>query len=133
MNIVIQPSADNGGSSIIIYELWVDQGNDYTSTFTQVTGYTGKTLSYSIATLDGLTRGYLYRFVTRSLNTIGYSDFSDFGYIAYGDVPPAPNAPTMVSSTQTSLTVAWTTPPPSDLPIIGYILSMDDGINGNFV
>jgi hypothetical protein len=92
------PSPDHGGSSIIKYELWVDEGDDYFSEFTKITGYAGHTFLYSISPLDNLVRGRSYRFKTRALNGVGYSDFSDVGYIAYGDVPATPNSPTLVTS-----------------------------------
>jgi len=66
------------------------------------------------------------------LNGIDYSDFSDISYIAYGSVPNTPNAPTLVMSSRNAISVAWLPPAVSDLPIKGYILSMDDGINGEF-
>lgn len=105
MNIVIQPSMDHGGSSIINYELWVDAGDDYTSAFTKLTLYTGLSLQYGITAVDSLTKGRIYRFKSRSLNSIGFSDFSDIAYIAYGDVPAAPNQPSLVTSTKTSISV----------------------------
>lgn len=132
MNIVIQPSPDHGGASISKYELWVDSGNDFTSSFTQMSLYLGTTMTYGISPLDNLVRGRIYRFKTRAINVVGASDFSIISYIAYGDVPAAPSAPTQVSTTRTSITVAWLPPASSDLAVKGYVLSMDDGINGEF-
>lgn len=132
LNIIIKPSPEHGGSSIIKYELWADQGDDYFSDFTNVTRYAGVNLEYSISPADNLIRGRSYRFKTRALNQIGFSEFSDIGYIAYGDVPAIPIMPTLVTSTETSISVAWQPPALSDLPVLGYVLSMDDGINGEF-
>ncbi len=89
--IIIQPSPDAGGSSIQKYELWVDQGDDYFSEFRKINGYAGIELEYAVSPLDNLVRGRSYRFKTRALNQIGFSDFSDIGYIADGDVPDAPD------------------------------------------
>jgi len=97
-----------------------------------VARYAGIDLEFSISPLDNLVRGRSYRFKTRALNVIGYSEFSDIGYIAYGDVPVIPPAPTLVTSTKSSIAVKWLPPTASDLPVLGYILSMDDGINGEF-
>ncbi len=58
---------------------------------------------------------------------MGYSDFSNFGYIAFGDVPTPPGPPLRVLSTETSIQVKWTMPAISDLDISGYQLNMDDG------
>jgi hypothetical protein len=76
--------------------------------------------------------GRTYRFETRSRNLIGYSDFSEESYIAYGDVPSTPASPTLVSSTTTSISVKWTLPTVTDLDVTGYVLNMDNGKNGNF-
>ena len=99
LDIIIKPSPEHGGSSIIKYELWADKGDDYFSEFTKVTRYAGVDLEFSISPADNLVRGKSYRFKTRALNQIGYSEFSDIGYIAYGDVPAIPNIPTLVTST----------------------------------
>ncbi len=134
MKLAIQPSPDHGGSSIIKYELWVDKGDDFTSTFDKMTNYLGTSLTFDVSPLDALVKfkGRIYRFKTLALNSIGYSDFSEISYIAYGDVPGTPTAPTLVKSTKTSITVKWAPPTTSDLPIRGYILQMDDGLNGDF-
>jgi len=41
-------------------------------------------------------------------------------------------APILVSSAKTSIAVRWVPPAVNDLAILGYVLSMDDGINGEF-
>jgi hypothetical protein len=87
---------------------------------------------YSISPQDNLVLGRFYRFKTRALNSVGYSEFSDISYIAYGNVPYAPDAPSLISSSRNVIAVAWQPPAESDLPIKGYILSMDDGNNGEF-
>jgi hypothetical protein len=40
-----------------------------------------------------LVEGKTYRFISRSQNLIGYSEYSTYGYVAYGDVPEALSAP----------------------------------------
>ena len=63
LSIVIPRSTDDGGDAIIGYELWVDAGNDFTSTFTKLTGYSSNSMVY-IATqaVDSLVIGHTYRF-----------------------------------------------------------------------
>jgi hypothetical protein len=73
MTLQIPPSNDNGGTAIYKYELWVDAGNDYTSSFTKVELYTGTSQTYAITTIDGLVVGNFYRFKTRALNSVGPS------------------------------------------------------------
>jgi hypothetical protein len=129
LSIVIPRSLDNGGTPIASYELWVDDGDDYTSDFHQVSGYTSNAIIYQATVDDGLTSGKTYRFISRSVNEIGASDYSVYGYIAFGNVPEAPGSPLRVSSTETMIEVEWTAPSSSDLSIKGYILNMDDGTN----
>lgn len=98
--INVLPSSDNGGTDIIDYELWVDAGDDFSSAFTKLTNYNGASLIYGANNAnDGIVIGKTYRFKTRSHNLIGFSEFSEDGYIAFGDVPSTPAAPTRVSST----------------------------------
>ena len=109
--ITIQQSTDNGGSAIQFYELWVDQGDNYLSTFRKLADYDGISFTYyATALTDGLVLGKTYRFQTRSKNGIGYSDFSDEGYIAFANVPNTPSAPILTNSTQTSISVQWSAP-----------------------
>ena len=68
-----------------------------------------------------------YRFISRSYNNKGHSPYSSYGYIAFGDVPATLSSPTIVSSTETFIKMAWTAPLYSNLTIKGYILNMDDG------
>lgn len=111
-------------------ELWIDAGDDFSSSFTNVTGYNGQDLAYGFtAGTDGLSVGKTYRIKTRSINAIGASSFSDTTYVAFGAVAGAPGQPQRVTSTRTSITVNWTAPSSVELPITGYILNMDDGVN----
>ena len=119
---------DNGGSAILVIELWVDAGDDFTSSFTNMASYDGISPAYAASTAsDGLQPGKTYRFKSRAKNVIGYSPFSVEAYIAFGDVPNKPDAPTRVTSSLTSITVEWTPPATSELATSGYILNMDDG------
>lgn len=101
--IEIQQSSDNGGSAIQKYELWVDAGDNFASTFNPVTNYAGSSLTYGATTADGLVIGKTYRFKTRALNGINWSEFSEESYIAFGDVPNTPSQPTLVLSQRNSI------------------------------
>ena len=128
LNLLIPLPLDNGGSAIEIVELWVDFGDDFTSDFTKMTNYDGIAASYAATNAqDGLDPGKTYRFKTRASNVIGFSAFSVEAYIAFGNVPNKPAAPTRVTSTKTSITVEWLPPAVSELATSGYILNMDDG------
>jgi len=82
------------------------------------------------AAVDGVVAGKTYRLKSRSTNAVGASEYSLEAFIAFGPVPGAPGQPQRVSSTRTSLTLSWTAPTSSagDLPILGYVLNMDDGL-----
>ena len=124
-------SEDNGGTAILAMELWRDAGDDFASSFSQVSDYDGWASTYGFtAATDGLEAGKTYRLKTRSENAVGYSGFSLEAFIAFGDVAGAPGQPQRVSSTRTSLTVSWTAPETSsaDLPVLGFVLNMDDGM-----
>ena len=113
-------------------ELWIDAGGDYTSAFTQVTNYDGlaSTYSFTVAT-DSMVDGKIYRMKTRTRNAIGYSEYSLDAYIAFADLPNVPGQPARTGYTRTSITVTWTAPTVAadDIPVLGYVLNIDDGVN----
>jgi hypothetical protein len=79
-------------------------------------GYTDNALIYqATATTDLLVPGKTYRFISRTLNDVGYSEYSIYSYIAFGDVPSSPGTPTRILSTETSIKVEWTAPLETDL------------------
>jgi hypothetical protein len=59
---------------------------------------------------DGLVKGKTYRFKSRTRNDIGYSEFSIFAYIAFGNVPEMPGSANRVFSTESQISVEWTEP-----------------------
>lgn len=104
--IKIPRVSDNGGSAVIAYELYVDEGDDFTSPYSKVTNYVDNSIEYqATAATDGLEAGKTYRFYSRAQNIIGWSTDSYESYIAFGDVPNIPNAPTRVYSTKTAIKV----------------------------
>jgi hypothetical protein len=87
-------SEDNGGTAILDYELWRDEGDDYQSSFTIVGNYDGQGVIDDLTVADdGVVSGKIYRFKSRARNNVGYSDYSLISYIAFGDVSPAPGQP----------------------------------------
>jgi hypothetical protein len=83
-----------------------------------------------------LTAGTTYRFILTAENEYGPSDYSEELRAAMGELPPAPAKPykVEVKSTLNSIYVKWTAVTPIDtVAVTGYILSMDDGMNGNFI
>ena len=128
----IGQSEDNGGTAILDMELWRDQGDDYSSVFQEVSLYDGQALLHALTAVEeGLESGKIYRFKQRSRNGVGYSAWSLESYVAFGDVAGAPGQPSRVSSSRTSITVRWTAPTVAaeDLPLLGYVLNMDNGVD----
>jgi hypothetical protein len=88
----LYPSLDDGGQPITDYDLEID-GGSLTSNFTPVVGYNYSTNGFTAtidATADSLTAGLYYRFQIRSLNSMGYSPYSDIVLIGLGPLPSAP-------------------------------------------
>lgn len=126
---------DDGGSNILGYKLFADQGNDFTSPFTQITRYDGTSLQFTVTVgQDGLQVGKIYRFTSIAFNAYGDSSPSLEMIAGLGARPSAPAAPTRDSNLSEfqSMLIKWTQVTISDLPIYGYILQMDDGLNGDF-
>ena len=46
LSIVIPKCAGDGGALITSYELWVDAGDNFSSTFNQLTGYSNNSMVY---------------------------------------------------------------------------------------
>lgn len=90
MLIELYPPVDTGGSDIISFELWRDQGSS-NSAFTQVTSYTSPALTHLLkASVDGMTAGTIYQLKFRAKNVIGYSPFSKVLRVALSTKIPAP-------------------------------------------
>lgn len=75
--------AENGGSPILGYELWRDDGNngDFINLYTVDT-------MLSLSYLDmKVEKGVIYRYKYRARNVNGWGDFSDSGYLFAANVP----------------------------------------------
>ena len=82
----------------------------------------------------GIAASKIYRFVLVASNQLGDSDYSNELIAGIANPPPAPLTITADSllSNATSLYVTWSQVTTSDLPVLGYILYIDDGIGGDF-
>jgi hypothetical protein len=114
--ITWSPGASNGGTVVIDYSVYWDQGtNNYVLAASGVT-----TTSYTKTT--GITAGTTYKFKVKARNAIGLSaDSAEFSIVA-ATVPSAPNAPaTSVSSDTLYMTVTWSAPSDNGgLAVTGY-------------
>jgi len=126
---------DDGGSAVTAYKLYRDDGDDFTSSHTLLGNYDGSSLTYS-ATVgsDGLVSGRVYRFTYVATNAIGDSLPSNELIAGVGATPPAPSAPVKnaVLSNSTSMFISWGEVTTADLPILGYVLWIDDGLGGDY-
>jgi hypothetical protein len=55
----------------------------------------------------GIVKGETYRFRYRAKNKIGWGDYSDIGYILAAQEPSKPNAPTLVSASDTEIDLSF--------------------------
>jgi len=116
------------------YELWRNAGGTST-TYTLVSTYDGSSSQHTMSVgADSLVAGQIYKFKYKAVNAFGDSDFSDECDGGVSSFPATPTAPTKVAadSGETYITLAWTTSADTELPVIGYILNMDDGYGGDF-
>jgi hypothetical protein len=92
--------------------------------------YNGKETSVKV---PRLLPGTYYRFRVMASNSVGQSQFSKEAlYMTEVSVPAAPEAPTLLSASATSMTVEWQEPNDSGSPITDYTLEHDDGEGGPF-
>ena len=95
--------SDNGGSSIVGYELELDGGSGWQSV------YRGEDLEYLC---DQLTPGTTYRVRVAAKSAGGTSDYSESCFIVTEPVPPgAPSPPTLIDKPKAmSLHLTWAAP-----------------------
>ena len=125
----IDPS-ETGGSDILGYDLWRDDGadGDFKSLY-----HTDSILGLSYVDYDVET-ALLYRYTYRARNINGYGDFSEPGYLYAANVPSTPQAPSLIGVTSDSITLQMYSPlDTGGTNIISYLLVMDDGeLNSEF-
>ena len=94
---------DNGGSDIISYQLYVNDGTASNEPTTLVATYTSPYLmTHTITTAtDGLVSGKVYKFKFEATNELGNSESSPVSEYALCDTPSAPGAPTLLTAMTT--------------------------------
>jgi hypothetical protein len=102
ISIEVLPSDNNGGSTITAYEIW----SETDGISAEDSAYDG---SARYHTLTGLTPGAVYRISVRSMNSEGYSEFSELLEVAASSLPPTPTSlrKVMSLSSKTSIYLEW--------------------------
>lgn len=135
ITVLVPRSEDNMGSPITSYKLYIDSGDDFTSSFVEVMSYDGISDQHTLETAaDSLTTGLVYRVKSVAVNEYGPSDYSFELIVGMGQKAPAPAQVVrdVFFESPDSMRVLWTQPSDNDLPVTGYLLQMDDGLIGDF-
>ena len=120
-----------------VLKLYIGKPGDAFADFTLVTEYDGEALEYTFDITDTpayIETGKIYRIACIATNEFGDSEFTTELTVGVGDKPPAPTnfVQAALTSDPSTITVKWDKVTVSDLPILGYIVSMDDGLGGDF-
>lgn len=91
--LTLAETEDDGGAPILSYSLYHDSGNDFSSSFTKISGFTGGA-SHTVtrASLGNPSQGSLFRFRYSATNEIGESEMSQL-IVQYAPIPT--EAPTL--------------------------------------
>lgn len=118
---------NNGGNSVIDYQVWYDDGlaNDV-----YIELATALTEREYIAT--DLYSGSFYKFKVRSRNSVGYGEFSDPIEILAAQIPDIPLAPTTTISERWYVIIDWVAPYTGGTPIISYTIEIRTTDNSVF-
>lgn len=124
------PDSQNGNSAIISYQLDIDDGEG--GAFRPVGGYDPISLKTIYSIREGIVRGRTYRLRYRTLNGVGFSQYSPLLYATAANVPGAPAAPRLVSATGASITMSFQpTPENGGSQVLYYELWIDQGVLGS--
>ena len=113
----------------------MDAGDDFGSAYTQVIRFTDYAQTFTVTEAEeGLVNGAVYRFVFVAFNAFGDSPYSLELIAGLGSVPPATSqlTITLLEQTYEAVMLSWDAVTTSDLPVYGYVLLMDDGLQGDF-
>ena len=136
ITISIIESVDSRGVDVTSYAIFIDAGDDLTSAFTEIADYDGVAATYTIDADDGLgAPGTLYRLKVLAKNEWDISSaFSEELVVALGSVPAAPATPVKViaASAANEIAVDWPENAAETLPIYGYRLYSDFGLDDEF-
>ena len=99
----------SGGSPIISYSLYIDDGNN--GAFTEVVGDTiGDYTLDSVLISTSITSGATYRMKYKVKNIYGFSLFSPIATIIAMSTPGSPGIPSTAYDSADNVVVSWTAP-----------------------
>ena len=126
---------DDGGDEVASYQLYRNEGGTSTD-YILVGSYDGSALTHTVtAAEDGLVPSTVYKFRYQAVNAYGESDMSDEVNAGVSSFPAKPNAvrKVAVESSETSITLEWDASADTELPVLGYLVSMNDGSDVEYV
>lgn len=88
-------SPNDGGSEVLSYQLAMDdgEGGDFVILVGGETNEEDYFLKLTYTVYAGIAEGSTYRFRYRSLNSVGWSEYSPITYIMAASIPEKPAAP----------------------------------------
>ena len=127
-------SVDDGGSQIIVYELYRNQGGTDTN-YVKVDSYLGKQRSHTLTqSVDGILPSTIYKLRQLAVNAYGSSELSEETDVGVSSFPAKPNQVRKIDleSTSTAITVEWDASLDTELPVIGYKLLVNNGMEFDY-
>ena len=124
----LESSTLNGGSTILGYDLWRDDGagGDLASLYGTAAAFQSN-LALTFTDFD-VVKGTTYRYMYRARNVNGWGDFSEVGYLFAASVPAEPRAPSLVSVDDDSISLQlYTSEDTGGNDLLAYELWMDAG------
>lgn len=137
LTIGMTQTLDDGGSPVTVNKLFIGAEGSAFSSFNEVLNYDGSATTYTFDVSDSpayIVTGNVYHIAYIAHNAFGDSEYSTELTVGAGAIAPAPsNLVDSSTSTDPSIkSVKWDEVTTADLPILGYIVQMDDGLGGDF-
>ncbi len=135
VQIGMTQTLDDGGSPVESNKLYIGDLGQAFSAYTLVASYDGTSSEYTFNTADSpsyITTGSIYKIAYIASNEFGDSEYLTELTVGVGAAPPAPTNFIEASSSSSTAKVIWDKVTTSDLPVLGYIVQMDDGLGGDF-
>lgn len=123
-------SPDDGGSEVLSYQLEMDDGlgGDFQVLVGGDASEDDYYLKLTFTVFAGISEGVTYRFRYRSVNSVGWSQYSPITYIMAASIPEKPAAPALAAVSSTGITLSLSlAEEDGGSPITGHRIFRDDG------